>query len=61
MWFVREKDQNGQIMVNFLPATEQVDDILTKSLTDKAFCHFQNKFGVMSFMDVLSIFVNLES
>lgn len=49
--FVREKAQSGHVIVNFLPASDQIADILTKPLTEKVFVHFKKNLGVVSLTD----------
>lgn len=46
--FGREKVQTGQVLVNFVPASDQLAAIL-KPMTDKQFLPFRRKLGVMSF------------
>lgn len=40
--------KNGQVIVNFVPAREQITVILTKPLTAKLFLPFRRKLGVSS-------------
>lgn len=41
--FVRVKVQNGQMIVNFVHAPDQIEDILNKPLTEKVFLNFKKK------------------
>lgn len=38
----------GQVLVNCVPTTEELTDILTKPLTEKHFVPFRKKLGVTS-------------
>lgn len=43
LYFLKEKIQSGRVIVNFLPASDQVGDILTKPHTKRVFIHFKKK------------------
>lgn len=47
-FLVREKVESGDIIVNFIPATEQTIDILTKTLTEMSFWPCRKKLGLFS-------------
>lgn len=48
-----EKVQSWEIVVNFVPGSKQVVDILTKSLTKKSFIPCRKKLGFFSIEEVL--------
>lgn len=48
LFFIREKVNFGEIVVNFVPANEQVANILTKPLTEKYFVPCEKKLRVFS-------------
>lgn len=50
--FIREKVLNGQVIVNYVPALDEVAEILTKPHTESVYHHFRSKLEVMSFLDM---------
>lgn len=48
LFFVREKVQSWEIIVNFVPATEQTVNILTKYLSKETVVPCRKKLGVFS-------------
>ncbi|GMI64906.1 cysteine-rich RLK (RECEPTOR-like protein kinase) 8 [Hibiscus trionum] len=48
LYFVRENDMAGQLLVNEVPAYEQVADIMTKPLSAVMFYRFRHKLVVLS-------------
>lgn len=55
LFFVREKVQSWEIVVNFVRANEQVAEILTKILTEKSFIPCRKKLGVFYVLELLEL------
>ena len=47
IFFVREKVLDRSLIVSHIPATDQVADILTKSLSQARFCILRHKLNVI--------------
>lgn len=52
LFFVREKVNSGHVLVNFVPSSEHIPDILTKPLTEKLFVPRRKKLRVFSVSEV---------
>ncbi|KAL4341192.1 hypothetical protein GQ457_08G023370 [Hibiscus cannabinus] len=52
LYFVRERVQNGRLLVNFVPYSEQVSDILTKPIPHAFFHNMRCKIGVVSLNNI---------
>ncbi|KAK8664822.1 hypothetical protein V6N13_084595 [Hibiscus sabdariffa] len=56
--FVREKVLSGQLLVNFVPSTEQYADILTKPIPPSLFGQMRKRLGIISSDEVQQVKLN---
>lgn len=47
--FVRDKVLEGKLSIQYVPSSDQITDLLTKSLAQTRFLIFKDKFGVKDF------------
>jgi hypothetical protein len=46
-YFIRDKVQEGEVKLEYIPTNEQTTDILTKPLSTIKFAYFREKMGIM--------------
>jgi hypothetical protein len=46
-YFIRDKFQEGEVKLEYIPTDEQTSDILTKPLSKIKFAYFREKMGIM--------------
>jgi hypothetical protein len=46
-YFIRDKVQEGEVKLGYIPIDEQTTDILTKPLSIIKFAYFREKMGIM--------------
>jgi hypothetical protein len=46
-YFIRDKFQEGEVKLHYIPADEQTVDILTKPLSKIKFAYLQDKLGIV--------------
>jgi hypothetical protein len=45
-YFIRDKVQEGEVKLEYIPTNEQTADILTKPLSRIKFAYFREKMGI---------------